>query len=159
MNFRLPKIAFPLAVLLCINTAISCKQMDVYEKNTPIPHYKWQDQFRINGTFTITDTVPVYNIYMILRHTDAYQYNNIWLNIGLQAPGDTMYFQKLNLVLASDATCWEGSGMNDIWEVRKIISTRRFSKKGEYVFRIGHIMRDNPLPGIISAGIRVQKAE
>jgi len=140
---------------------ISCRQIDVYEKNCPIPHYKWQQNYSVEGSFKITDTASSYNIYIVLRHTDAYKYNNIWLNAGLQAPGDTMMFQKLNLTLATDANGWEGSGMNDIWEVRKLLNGKplRFKKAGAYKFNITHIMRDNPLEYVMNAGMRVQKAD
>ena len=72
-----------------------------------------------------------------------------------------MFFQNINLTLANDANGWEGSGMNDIWEVRKLVNgqPRRFIKAGDYKFSITQIMRDNPLPGIMSAGLRVQRAE
>lgn len=160
MIFRAGKIYFFLSLVAMVLTAFSCKQVDVYEKNTPIPHYKWQQNFAATGSFIIKDTLAAYNIYIVLRHTDAYKYNNIWLNVGLRAPGDTMFFQNLNLTLANDATGWEGSGMNDIWEVRKLVNgqPRRFIKNGEYTFSITQIMRDNPLAGIMSAGLRVQKA-
>lgn len=140
--------------------ALSCRQLDVYEKNMPIPHYQWKRNFVVSGTFNITDTTAAYNIYIVLRHTDAYKYNNIWLKAGLKAPGDTMFFQNINLTLASDAKGWEGTGMNDIWEVRKLLNSqpRRFKQKGEYKFNISHIMRDVPLSDIMSVGMRVQKA-
>ena len=149
-----------LALMTISLLVISCRQIDVYEKNTPIPHYKWQHNYTVNGSFIITDTSSLYNMYIVLRHTDAYKYNNIWLNIGLQQPADTMFFQNINLTLANDATGWEGSGMNDIWEVRKLLNDRpkKFKKPGEYKFKISQIMRDNPLPDVMSAGMRVQKA-
>ena len=160
MIFLRNKIYFFL-LLFAIPALISCKQVAVYEKNTPIPHYKWQQNFAATGSFIIKDTLSAYNIYIVIRHTDAYKYNNIWLNVGLQSPGDTMFFQNVNLSLANDASGWEGTGMNDIWEVRKIINgqPRRFIRNGEYKFSITHIMRDNPLPDIMSAGLRVQKAD
>lgn len=136
-----------------------CRQLDVFEKNTPIPSGKWDYNFAATGTFVITDTVSAYNLYIVLRHTDAYAYNNIWLNVGLQAPGDTMFHQKVELPLGSDAGGWEGTGMNDIWEVRKNLTDkpRRFKKPGTYTFSILQIMRDNPLPHVMSAGMRLQK--
>jgi len=140
--------------------ACSCKQVEVYEKNTVIPRYKWATDFPASGTFDIVDTVSAYNIYIVLRHTDAYKNNNIWLNIGLQSPGDSLYFQKLDLSLGNDATGWEGTGMNDIWEVRKPLAlNKRFRKNGKYTFRIFHIMRDNPLENVMSAGLRVEKLQ
>ncbi len=149
-----------LLVLAICTLVISCKQLNVYEKNVPIPQYQWQHNYAVNASFIISDTTAVYNIYIVLRHTDAYKYNNIWLNVGLQAPGDTMFFQKINLSLATDAQGWEGQGMNDIWEVRKLLTMqpRRFIKSGEYKFIINHIMRDIPLSHIMSVGMRVEKA-
>lgn len=138
----------------------SCRQIEVFEKNTSIPGMEWKSSFAAEGSFEISDTSSAYNLSIVLRHTDAYAYNNIWLNVGLQAPGDTMYFQKVNLSLGSDAGGWEGVGMNDIWEVRKLLNgrPRRFIKPGEYRFRILQVMRDEPLKNVMSAGMRVEKA-
>jgi gliding motility-associated lipoprotein GldH len=149
--------------LIAINAAIfisSCRQINVFEKNTPIPNYEWSSKFAAAGTFDISDTAAAYDLSIVLRHTDAYNYNNIWLNVGLQAPGDSMYFQKLDLSLGNDAKGWEGTGMNDIWEVRKLLNgkPRRFKKMGEYKFQIFQIMRDEPLKNVLSAGLRVEKA-
>lgn len=144
--------------ILCL---ASCKQVDLFEKNTPIPNYEWNNNFAATGSFTISDTLAAYNIFIVLRHTDAYKYNNIWLNVGLQSPGDSLFYQKIDLSLGSDATGWEGTGMNDIWEVRKLLNgqPRRFRKKGTYQFSILHIMRDVPLKNIMSVGLRVEKAQ
>ena len=80
--------------------------------------------------------------------------------MGLQAPGDSLYYQKLNLQLGNDATGWEGTGMNDIWEVRKLLNgePRRFRRAGTYYFSIAQIMRDNPLLHIMSVGVRVENS-
>jgi gliding motility-associated lipoprotein GldH len=162
MNFCLAnKARFIFPVLACVLFTISCNQVDVFEKSTTIPHYQWDNKFKAEGSFIISDTTSPYNLYIVLRHTDAYKYSNIWLNVGLQAPGDTMYYQKLNLTLSGDAEGWEGTGMNDIWEVRKLINgqPRRFIKKGEYKFSISQVMRDNPLAYVMSAGLRIHKVQ
>lgn len=149
---------FLLLLVYCLFLS-SCTQIEIFEKDTSIPGYKWQQGFSARGDFDIKDTVSPYHIYLVLRHTDAYQYNNIWLNVGLQPPGDTMHIQKVNLVLGNDANGWEGSGMNDIWEVRKLLNgdARRFKQPGKYSFSISQIMRDNPLLNIMSVGLRIEK--
>ena len=140
--------------------AASCRQVAVFEKNTPIPDYKWPLSYAAKGSFQVTDTLSSYNIYIVLRHTDAYEFNNIWLNVGLQSPGDSLFFQKVDLSLGSDAAGWEGTGMNDIWEVRKPLAlNKRFRKNGEYQFSIFHIMRQDPLKWVMSAGLRVEKVQ
>jgi gliding motility-associated lipoprotein GldH len=139
----------------------SCKQTELYEKDTVIPNQQWQSNFTAAGSFIISDTLTLYNIYVVLRHTDAYKYNNIWLNIGLQSPGDSMIYQKADLSLGNDANGWEGTGMNDIWEIRKLLNgePRRFKKTGTWHFSIAQIMRENPLPHVMSAGLRVEKVK
>src|SRR5690348_3082171 len=94
--------------LLLTSVLSSCNKLDVYEKITAIPKFEWHYNFVPSFQFDIKDTASQYNVYMILRHTDAYNYSNIRLNVGQQNPGDTMFYQRLNLVLASDAKGWDG---------------------------------------------------
>jgi gliding motility-associated lipoprotein GldH len=145
-----------LASVFSIFLLNACKQMDLYEKSVNIPNLQWQNNFNAKGSFDIVDSTSIYKIFIVIRHTDAYDYNNIWLNVGLQPPGEANTFQKINVKLGSDATGWSGVGMNDIWE-EKYFLTRMPLKKGVYSFDISHIMRDNPLPHIMSVGIRVEK--
>src|SRR5690606_25390082 len=90
-----------LFLLLSLLTTIfiGCATIDVFEKNTPIPNNKWSRDFAANGSFEIADTASFYNIYIVLRHTDSYNYNNIWLNVGVMSPGDSMRYQKMDLTL------------------------------------------------------------
>lgn len=157
-----PFIKIALAFLFSLFFLHACKNIDVFEKNISIPNMLWQNSFNATGSFNITDTGSNYNVYIVLRHTDAYLYNNIWLNVGLQSPGDSaLQFQKINLSLGNDAQGWNGVGMNDIWEVRILISgkPKPFIKAGVYNFSVGQLMRDNPLQHIISAGLRLEKAK
>jgi len=138
---------------------ISCAKIGVYEKMTQIPSQSWFYNNKPSFTFTITDTSASYNIYIVLRHTDAYTYNNLWLALSSQAPGDTIRSQNINLELGNDTKGWEGTGMDDIFEIRKNITPGPvpFKKAGNYTFTIAQIMRENPLVHILNVGIRVEK--
>jgi gliding motility-associated lipoprotein GldH len=140
---------------------VSCGKIDLYEKQAQIPVQQWFYNYVPEFTFHIDDTSSLYNVYIVLRHTDLYNYNNIWLNIGSKTPGDSMHFQKVNLTLASDAKGWEGRGTGDIFEVRKNISPGpvSFKRSGDYTFSIAQIMRENPLRYILNVGIRLEKVE
>ena len=148
-------------VILCVIClwVSSCAKVDVFEKNTAIPQHRWPYSLQPVFDFTITDTASLYNLYIVLRHTDAYRYNNIWLNVGSQSPADSMRYQKFDLQLGTDASGWEGTGMGDIWELRKSITKGpfKFNKAGNYKFEIAQMMRENPLPGIMNVGVRVEK--
>lgn len=146
--------------LILIVSLSSCEDIGFYEKSFVVRDHLWKRSDRFSGEFLIKDTSDTYDIFLVLRHTDAYKYNNIWLEIGLSGSSDSLVMQKLDIPLGSDAEGWEGTGMNDIWEVRKKLTPfpRKFLHPGKYRFSIRQVMRDNPLGDVISAGIRVQAA-
>ncbi len=155
-------ISFILVSLLSAGAMLTgCRQLDIYEKNTVIPRYEWSAAFRPSFEFNITDTSAAYQLLLVLRHTDAYRYNNIWLQLtGVYNGKDTLLkMPHLELQLGNDEHGWEGTGMDDIWEVRKPVSNGpiQFRKPGRYQFQIAQIMRENPLPNVMSVGLRVEK--
>ena len=153
------KLQFFQYLLIITVLSSSCGQVDVFEKNTPIRNSSWVRGDSATGTFIIDDTLSAFNIYVVLRHKDSYRFNNIWLNVGLQIPGAPMEYQKVDLLLGTDEK-WLGVGMNDIWEVRKRLTGRpmRFARTGAYRFNISHVMRESPLEGVMSIGLRVEKS-
>jgi len=151
-----------LVILIVVSCWLaSCEPVNVYEKNKDIPGHSWEYGLQPSFAFTIKDTASLYNLYIVLRHTDNYRYNNIWLNVGSQSPGDSMRYQRFDLQLGTDAHGWEGAGIDDIWELRKSITKGpfKFNKTGDYKFKIAQIMRENPLPEILSVGVRVEKVK
>lgn len=135
-----------------------CIKIDLYEKQVAIPSQKWSYDFTPEFSFEIKDTTSQFLIYITIRHTELYQFNNIWLKVGSKAPGDSIRVQDINLKLASSSQ-WDGTGMGDIYEVRKLISPGpvSFRKAGNYTFTISQIMRENPLKYIMNVGLRLEK--
>ena len=156
-NFRLNISS--VAMIICISLG-SCTSINVYERTVPIPLQAWYYNNTPSFSFNITDTLASYNIYIVLRHTDAYEYNNIWLRLGIKSPINFQN-QNLDITLGSDAKGWEGKGMDDIFEVRKNITNGPvpFKKSGTYTFTISQIMRENPLKHILNVGVRVEKMQ
>ncbi len=137
----------------------SCIRSNVYEKNTGIKNHKWDEKYAPAFKFDITDTTSSYSMYFTIRHTDAYPYSNIWLNIQTKYPdADTAAASKIEVPLADLDGKWLGRGMNEIWDHRMLIaSPLKFNKQGSYTITLQHIMRVNPLPEIMSVGIRLEK--
>lgn len=154
------KTKYFLFLLFLSLVAGGCIQINMYEKQVPIPAQKWHYDYVPEFQFEIRDTTSKFLIYVTIRHTDLYQFNNLWLRIGSQAPGDTMKYQKINLQLA-EGGAWDGTGVDDIYEVRKLISAGpvSFRKAGTYTFRIAQIMRENPLRYILNVGIRIEQVD
>jgi len=139
----------------------SCSSIDAFEKNAEIPKHQWAYDFKPEVEFTITDTVSTYNVFVTLRHTDAYAYKNIWLFLSTRQPGDsTFQKERFELILQDQEGKWIGTGMSDIWEVRyPLFNNIRFTKQGTYTIRLQQTMRDNPLLHVMNAGVRIEKAK
>lgn len=144
--------------------AAACKpiKMDAYEKNLEIPGHDWAYDYKPSFDVTIQpeDTANLYDIYVNVRHTDAYPYSNIWLLVGTRYPGDSIpKEQRVELPLADINGKWHGSGIDDIYEHRVLIQQKAiFSKPGTYKFTFEQNMRQNPLPHVMNIGLRIEKA-
>jgi gliding motility-associated lipoprotein GldH len=162
--FLLKNISRRFIYFLCLTPFIiasACNTtVGVFEKNIAIPDYSWSTRFKPEVTFEIQDTTAFYAVYIVLRHTDAYRYNNIWINIETVAPDATTTNQPLDLTLATDSKGWLASGMDDIFEHRiPIIPPQKAQrlKAGAYHFKLENIMREDPLEHIMNVGIRLEK--
>ncbi|MFT4205125.1 MAG: gliding motility lipoprotein GldH [Chitinophagaceae bacterium] len=156
----MPKKFVNIVSLLCCSFLFSCRyKVGYYEKNVVVPYHAWSSSFRPNFTFEITDTANAYNIYILVRHTDAYHYNNIWINFTSIAPASIAETQRLNLRLG-DNSKWLGSQMDDIVEHRILVNRNPVKlKAGKYVFMLQTIMREDPLDQVMNLGVRVAKVE
>lgn len=149
-------------ITLMLLIATGCKKINVYEKNVSIPGYEWKYSFTPGYDFEITDTAALYNVMVVLRHTDAYRYNNIWLSVTGMLQKDTLVkLPHIEVPLGSDEKGWEGTGMNDIWEVRQPLTRGpvQFKKAGLYHFTIAQVMREDPLPHVMSVGLRIERVK
>ncbi len=138
----------------------SCGTLDVYEKTAFFSKHEWNSDDKRTFNFEITDTTSLYNIFIVLRHEDAYHFNNIWLEISTQAPGDSLRTQQVDVPLADNKKGWLGTGMDDVFDHRARITRVPVKlKQGNYIFTLRQNMREEPLQAVLSAGIRVEKAK
>jgi gliding motility-associated lipoprotein GldH len=141
----------------------ACGTVDVFEKNATIPKQVWKSSYKPEITFNIApDDTARYNIFIVIRHTDAYRYKNIWLNVHTESPNGVVNNQPLNLQLATDNKGWLGSGMDDIFEHRILITNPHSPERlsaGAYRFKLENIMREDPLKNVMNVGIRLEKAQ
>lgn len=137
----------------------ACTEVGFSEQQVAIPQYAWKSTFQPAFPVTISDTLARYRIYVVLRHTDAYRYKNLWLNITTQVPGAPPVSARHNLILATDEKGWLGKGMDDIFEHRILLTEQpgSFPRKGTYTYTLQQLMREDPLEHIMNAGIRVEK--
>ncbi|HLG39549.1 MAG TPA: gliding motility lipoprotein GldH [Chitinophagaceae bacterium] len=136
---------------------LSCTTIDLYEKTVPVPGHAWENSFRPSFDFTIKDTSSLYQPFLVLRHNEKYNYNNIYINLYVKGPGqDTAIKIQKNLSLATNEK-WTATGMDDIYEHRIELGVAQLLKAGNYQFTVEQIMRESPLQNVFDVGIRVEK--
>jgi gliding motility-associated lipoprotein GldH len=158
----LKKLLLLLFAANCLQWTACSLPSDVFEKDISLPRQQWESNFRPTISFDISpeDTANLYNVYLVLRHTDAYNYNNIWIRGSVRQPGDSLVrSQRYDLSLADNEKGWTGSGMDDIFEHRiEIQHLTKFDHPGTYSFTLEQIMRDDPLKHVLNVGVRIEKA-
>lgn len=146
--------------LMLVAVFSSCEKVHLYEKTTFFAQQKWLDTDTAKFVIEVEDTTVLYNISVVIRHTDAYKYHNIWVNVGTQSPNANPTTQLLELQLADNAQGWLATGVDDVYDHRiKIARYPVKLAKGTHRFALSHAMRENPLLHILQAGIRIEKAE
>lgn len=140
----------------------SCEKVDLYEKNVSIPGHSWKSSYKPEFRFTISDTVSPYQVFIVIRHNEKYNYNNIWLNLTTRFPGDSSVQKAQYELPLANSEGWIGkeTAMDDLYEHRILITPGQpvsFKKTGEYIFTLEQVMREDPLENILNVGLRIEK--
>jgi len=150
-------IKFSIIFLAAFSLLQSCNTIDVYEQTIALPKHEWKSNLRLNFSPQIKDSVAYYNIYFVLRHSESYHFNNIWINLTSTFPNDSARTQRLNIQLAT-GNGWLGTSMDDIIEQRLLLNKQPMRlRAGTYKFSITQVMREDPLENVLNAGIRIEK--
>jgi gliding motility-associated lipoprotein GldH len=146
-----------MAMFILLLALSACQTNMVFDDNEEIKNYVWDSKVKPAFTFEIKDTTVLYNIYINVRHVDYYPFNNVWINLSASFPDGNRQVNRVDVPLADDSGKWHGEGLGDIWDYRHLIQQGAFfNKTGKYTFALEHLMRQDPLPGIMSIGIRVE---
>jgi gliding motility-associated lipoprotein GldH len=151
-------IVFAFALLLASCT----RPAPQYQDHFNIPGTSWSSSFRPEFKFDIQDTQAAYQLFLLIRHTDAYPFSNIWINMDSRGPKDTSFSKlRVEVPLAATNGRWLGRGMGELWEQRVAINSLQnpafFPHSGRYTVRLTQDMRRDPLPEILTIGFRVEK--
>lgn len=170
MNFRTSIVPVTLhrycrliPVTLIFTGFFSCTHLDFFEKSAAIPGFAWSSSYTPTISFDITDTTALYDVDLVLRHNEQYNYSNIWLALSVSTPTDSIPPFRIEKTLATNDAGWLGTGMDDIYEHRISINQElaehrvSFRSPGRYTFTFRQIMREDPLRNILNVGLHIEK--
>lgn len=154
----MPRIFFILVIVgLCFNI-FSCEESRVFDKNIPLSKQGWSyDEPQIFDV-NIGDTSVTYNLYINVRHTDIYAFNNLWVKMTTVFPDSTRQENKLNVELSKPTGEWTGICVDGIC-FNSVLMQNNFKlpQKGKYSFILEQDMRTNPLADVLDIGIKIEK--
>lgn len=153
-------------VLFVIFTVFSsCAKNAVFSEYKSLPNSTWHKDTIANFTFNTIDTISQNAIYVNLRNNKNYDFNNIFLIVGVDFPNNTSVTDTLEYQMTDKKGYYLGTGITDIKENKLEFRTNTtFPIKGKYLFHIQQAMRKNgnedgilQLEGITDVGIQIEK--
>lgn len=154
MKGRIVIIAF---VMLSLLTA--CGSGVIFDEKYTYKEALWNSDDIAKFDVPVEDSTELFNFYILIRNTTEYPWANLQLFLKTLFPDNTMAVDTIECFLAAPDGKWLGKGKGFIRD-NKILLHRnvRFFQKGLYSFEFKQAMRQDPLPGIESIGLRIEKA-
>ena len=146
-------------ILVCFGLLFGCQRNRTFEHNVSIPGGAWEQAHPVELSVNIPDTTSSYNLFLTVRHTTDYPFENLWLNITTTYPSGNSGTLRKQVYLGNNKDRrWNGECIRDICLAQiPIVEGLHFSEIGEYRFKLQHIMRTDPLPDILDVGLRIEK--
>lgn len=150
-------------LVLCF---VACDSNQVFDEYKSLPD-KWHKDSIIGFKVTPPDSINNYNLFVNIRNTNAYKYNNIFLIVEMINPHGKRTKDTLEYKMADPTGKLLGTGLglvkeNKLW-YKGMDSKFKFDEDGDYIFRIQHAMRERAevqglveLEGITDVGFRVE---
>ncbi|MFL2568415.1 MAG: gliding motility lipoprotein GldH [Flavobacteriales bacterium] len=151
---RIIFVFLSLLLLVCCNTTTE-SSYSVFEEDS------WHADSIITFNNNVADSITKQNLYLKIRHSTDFEYQNIFLFVDFQEKRDT-----IEVILSEKNGKWLGSGFGDVKEVEFclakeiIFNSKKASKVTvEQAMRYGEQPVITNLKGIIALGINIKKSE
>lgn len=157
------------SVLIACVLFCSCDSKRVFDEYKSVPN-QWHKDSIISFTITPPDSINNYNLFVNLRNTNDYKYNNLFLIVEIDYPNGKIEKDTLEYKMAEPNGTLLGTGFTDVKENKLWYKGYKepfvFNENGEYKFNIQHAMRQNGqvkgidnLEGITDIGFRIERVK
>lgn len=146
--------------ILLVSLFISCSKNVVFSEYKKIPEEGWRISNKLSYEVTIDDNSKYHNVFLTVRHADAYPYSNLYVFLTTTYPDGKTSVDTLECVLANKKGEWQGDGAGDLWDNKIPLKQNvHFPQNGKYIFTFEQGMRSDPLPLILDFGMVVEKVK
>ena len=146
-----------LGVSMCLFVFTSCDDNKVYDEFLSFENNVWESDDVKTFSFDIKDTISQVNLWVNLRTTTDYAYENIYMFLNSEYPNGESNLDTLEFILAQPDGKWNGEKSGTIIEFHSMIASGgRFNTSGQYSFSFQQAMRDESLSDVVDIGFRVE---
>lgn len=154
---------FLLLCFMCFVALVSCDSNRVFDVYKPLPNV-WHKDTVVSFNISPPDSTNAYNLFVNLRNTNAYKYNNLFLIVEMVFPHGKIVNDTLEYRMAEPSGKLLGTGLasvkeNKLWYKEGVV----FNETGTYTVNIQHAMRENgkvsgvlELEGVTDVGFRIE---
>ena len=141
----------------------ACDDNRVYEQISDFENRQWVSTEKPQFEFSIENINQRYNLYGDIRNSISYPYSRFFFTYYLQDSTGSDLDKKLVTEFLFDAKTGKPfgkSGVGDLYDHQfLLLKNYQFQSKGKYRVVFEQFMRMDTLPGILSVGLRVERAE
>ncbi len=144
----------------------SCDSNQVFDEYKSVQK-QWHKDSIMSFKVNPPDSIKPYKLYVNIRNTNAYKFNNLFLIVEMVYPHGKTTKDTLEYQMAKPSGELLGEGITDIKEnklwYKGFEKPFVFDEKGDYIIKIQHAMRNNGdingvdnLEGITDVGFRIE---
>lgn len=140
------------AVCAVVASMVGCSEPRTVNsewRDLPSDGWRYGDIYRFNAT---GDTVPTDTLVLSLRHTSAYQYANVWLEVKYET-ADSVCADTVSMQLADEFGHWKGVGSGLSFQKTDTLIPSQRVRPGSAV-QVRHIMRMDTLTEVQQIGVK-----
>ena len=147
-------------VLLFLVFLTSCGQNYVVEETKEITSSGWTYADSLSYTFTIEDTLQIYDLHLLIEHTTDFPFQNLYVRLKTRFPDGQRTNELVSLELAGAGGNWLGECNNErcILDI-PIQQGAYFNEPGQYELTIAQYTRRDTLPGVRAITFALEETE
>ncbi len=143
-----------LVLLTTLFLVYACGDRAYYEQNASITNHSWSYSDVPKFDVHITDPSIRYDIWVNVRHTNAYRYANLFFLLHEKGPAVKDTVHRYEIKLAELDGRWTGNSAGSRYTNKLLVKENyQFPDSGVYTFSIEQNMRENPLRDITDVGL------
>lgn len=135
---------------------VGCQKGVIFTEFKALPECGWDMDTELVFTPVMEDSTAVYDMQLIVRHTDRYAYQNLWLFVDVKQDSLLLRRDTIEAMLANERGKWLGSGVSK-YTLPLLYVEEVPLQEGEYNVVVQQGMREDVLRGITDVGLKVIK--